>query len=79
MDHKRRKLDDEDAVMKDDDPEQLATFYERFRKEYEEYLMDKAEKEGSDIKRRKLADAEGETMESCPKEGPRIEPGGSVE
>ena len=27
--------------------------------------MDKAEKEGSDIKRRKLADAEGETMESC--------------
>ena len=26
MDHKRRKLDDiEDAVMKEDDPEQLAT------------------------------------------------------
>ena len=45
MDHKRRKLDDiEDAVMKEDDPEQLATLYERFRKEYEEYLMDKAEK-----------------------------------
>ena len=66
MDHERRKLDDiEDAVMKEDDPEQLATLYERFRKEYEEYLMKKAEKEGSDIKRRKLADAEGETMESC--------------
>ena len=28
--------------------------------------MEKAEKEGNDIKRRrKLADAEGETMESC--------------
>ena len=66
MDHKRRRLDDiEDAVMKENDPEQLATLYERFRKEYEEYLMDKAEKEGSDIKRRKLVDAEGETMESC--------------
>ena len=66
MDHKRRKLDDiEDAVMKEGDLEQLATIYERFRKEYEEYVMEKAEKEGSDIKRRKLADAEGETMESC--------------
>ena len=66
MDHKRRKLDDiEDAVIKEDDPEQLATLYERFRKEYEEYLMEKAEKEGSDIKRRKLADFEGEKMESC--------------
>ena len=55
MDHKRRKLDDiEDAVMKEDDPEQLATLYEQFRKEYEEYLMEKAEKEGSDVKRRKL-------------------------
>ena len=46
MDHKRRKLDDiEDAVMKEDDPENLATLYERFRKEYEEYLMKKADKE----------------------------------
>ena len=66
MDHKRRKLDDfEDAVMEEYDPEQSATLYEQFRKEYEEYLMEKAEKEGSDVKRRKLADAESETMESC--------------
>ena len=53
MDHKRRKLDDiEDAVMKEDDPEQLATLHERLRKEHEEYLMEKKEKEGK-------------TMESC--------------
>ena len=66
MHHKRRMLYDiENAVMKDDDLEQFATLNERIRKEYEEYLMEKAEKEGSDNKRRKLADAEGETMESC--------------
>ena len=58
VDHKRRKLDDiEDAVMNEDDPQRFAALYEKFQEEYEQFL--KVEMDARDAKRRKFDHVEG--------------------
>ena len=63
VDHERRKLDDiEDAVMNEDDPQRLAALYEQFQEECEQYL--KAEMDARSAKRRKFDNVDVEMMKT---------------